>query len=79
MSDAIPVPQNVVQEVEDYIDKELSDRDKYENRTPLDESGIWSLHRLAARIYARGFGEGERIEAERGRGERRRLRGTANG
>lgn len=72
MSEAIPVSQAVVQAVEDYVYKELSDREKYDNRTPLDESGIWSLHRVAARIYAMGFAKGERIEAERNRAELQR-------
>ena len=70
MSDAIPVPEKVVQDVEQYIYDELASASKYANRTPLDESGIWSLHRLAARIYQLGFDAGERIEAERGRRER---------
>lgn len=46
----------VVQMVEEYVYKELSDAEKYENRSPLDESGIWSLHALAAEIYAAAFG-----------------------
>ncbi|OCB57666.1 hypothetical protein A5677_17025 [Mycobacterium malmoense] len=71
-----PVPQDVVQEVESYVEKELSDRDKYSNRMPLDESGIYSLHRLVARIYGMGFDAGERVEAERSRAMRNRLRDT---
>lgn len=74
MSEAIPVPGHVVSAVEEYVDSELSDAEKYTNSTPLDESGIWSLHRLAARIYAMGFDAGERIEAERGRAQHRRMR-----
>lgn len=73
-NDAIPVPQTVVHAVEEYVYKELSDKQKYENREPLDESGIWSLHRLAARIYAMGFDAGGAIEADRGRAERQRAR-----
>ncbi len=74
MSESIPVTPNVVQAVEEYVYSELSDADKYENRSPLDGSGIWSLHRLASRIYAMGFDAGERIEAERSRGEMQRMR-----
>jgi hypothetical protein len=66
------VTAEVVQMVEEYIRSELSDAEKYDNRTPLDESGIWSLHALSARIYARGFDDGERVEAERGRQARHR-------
>lgn len=74
MPEAIPVPQHVVQAVEEYVDSELSDAEKYDNSTPLDESGIWSLHRLAARVYAIGFDAGERIEAERSRARAQRRR-----
>ena len=27
-----------------YVERELADAAKFENRQPLDESGIWSLH-----------------------------------
>ena len=74
MSDAIPVPDRVVQAVETYIYDELASATAYENRTPLDESGIWSLHRLAASIYGMGFDAGERVEGERGRRNIQRLR-----
>ena len=74
MSEEIPIPQTIVRMVEEYVSRELSDQEKYDNRTPLDESGIWSLHRMAARIYASGFDEGVRIEAERARCVRQRGR-----
>ncbi|AJW38551.1 hypothetical protein NY08_519 [Rhodococcus sp. B7740] len=35
---------------------------------------MWSLHALAARIYARGFEDGERAESERSNAQRRRER-----
>ena len=44
-------PASVVQTVERYVDAELADVNKYENRSLLDESGIYSLHLLAADIY----------------------------
>jgi hypothetical protein len=50
----------VVEAVERYVYEELRDAVKYSNREPLDESGIWSLHALAARIYAKGWEDGER-------------------
>ena len=52
-------PPAVVKDVEQYVRTELSDATKYENRTPLDESGIYALHALAAGIYALGFADGE--------------------
>ncbi len=69
-----PVPREVVDAVEHYVSQELSDAGKYSNRTLLDEFGIWSLHRLAATIYAKGFDEGCRIEGERQRQVQRRAR-----
>lgn len=66
------VPDAVVQAVEHYVYSELADREKYDNRAPLDESGIWSLHALAADIYAQGFEAGERVEDTRNRAERQR-------
>lgn len=67
-------PQSVIQLVESYVDEELSDVKKFDNRAPLDESGIWSLHDLAAKIYAQGYQDGERAEGERA--QRRRVRGA---
>lgn len=52
-------PREIVDLVEDYVRRELADVEKYSNRTPLDDSGIYSLHRLAAAIYADGFQAGE--------------------
>lgn len=72
------LPSDMILEVEQYVTKELSDAAKYDNRTPLDDSGVWSLHQLAAQIYARGWADGEFAEAERGRGERRRERENLN-
>lgn len=69
-----PVPSNVVALVEQYVHSELDNAKKYENRDPLDESGIWSLHRLASEIYAAGFNDGVRVEDERGRGQFQRFR-----
>lgn len=62
----------VAQLVEEYVSSELSDKAKYDNRTPLDESGIWSLHTLAATIYALAFNDGARVEATRNHAERMR-------
>jgi hypothetical protein len=61
------VTREVVDMVEEYVYKELSDAEKYDNRTPLDESGIWSLHRLVAKAYMIGWRDGEFLESERSR------------
>jgi hypothetical protein len=46
----------------------LADARNYENRSPLDDSGVWDLHRLAAQIYALGFDDGEIVAGIRARG-----------
>lgn len=63
-------PPQVVQAVESYVSKALHDARAFSNSTPLDESGIWSLHTLAAEIYALGWRDGEDAEARRHDGER---------
>lgn len=72
MADTKPVPPQIIESVERYIDEELADARKYENRWPLDESGISSLHLLVADIYAAGFEAGERVAQIRARGVRQR-------
>lgn len=65
-------PQHVASAVDAYADSELRDADKYTNRQPLDETGIWSLHNLAAGIYAMGWEDATRAADERARAERDR-------
>ena len=64
------MPVQVAQLVNGYAASELADSRKYSNRQPLDDSGIFSLHRLAAEIYAAGFTAGEQVAEERHHGER---------
>lgn len=66
----------VVQAVNEYVESELADEVKYDNRRPLDESGVSGLHALAAQIYALGYDAGVRVEQERNWGSRRRERET---
>lgn len=76
MSDEARIsPASVVQAAEDYVESELTDAARYDNRTPLDESGIWSLHRLAAAIYAIGWADGERASVTRLRAAQQRIAG----
>ena len=65
-------PKAIVDLVEGFVNDEHDDDRKYTNRTPLDSSGVWSLHQLAAEIYAKGFEEGVRTEEARQRGTRER-------
>ncbi len=67
-------PQAVIDLVEQYIDKELHDAERYVNRSPFGDSGCWSLHRLAADIYAQGYADGEQAQGVRGRREALRQR-----
>lgn len=68
----IVVPREVAEAVERYVERELADQGKYENRSPLDESGVYELHLLAAKIYARGFDDGDRVSEVRARGREAR-------
>lgn len=58
MSAFYPEPLDVAQLVEDYVSGELAQAEQYTNRHPLDDSGIYALHRLAADVYARGWKAG---------------------
>lgn len=71
------LPVQLVQEVERYVESELADADRYDNRQPLDEAGVWRLHTLGAEVYGRGWEDGERAQAERENGQRRRDRERA--
>lgn len=68
------LPIALVQAVDTYAERELADAAKYDNRQPLDESGIWSLHALAAKCYAAGWADGEAAEGQRTRAARNRQR-----
>ena len=72
MSADAPVPLAVSQAVDRWIDSELSDARRYDNRQPLDESGAWSLHRLVAESYARGWSDGSQVGEDRSRERRNR-------
>jgi len=74
VKDDFVLPADLVLEVEMWADKQIEDSINFVNREPLDESGIFTLHRLAASIYARGWGDGARAEGERLRGVGRRER-----
>ena len=65
-------PKAVADIIEEFVDDEHRGAGKWANRSPLDESGVFTLHRLAADIYTAGFKEGERTEAVRERGRRQR-------
>lgn len=72
MSESIIEPREVAEAVERYVAAEFAESRKFENRKPLDDSGVWSLHRLAATVFALGFAAGEhvadiRFRAQRGR------------
>lgn len=65
MSDRPVEPLSVAQIVEQYVTDQYSDAAKYSNRKLLDESGVYDLHTLSAKIYALGFNEGRAVEDRR--------------
>jgi hypothetical protein len=67
-------PASVVALVETYVRQELANVARYENRQPLDESGIYSLHCLASEIYMAGIQDGEAAANARTSGRRERMR-----
>ena len=67
-------PIDVAQAVERYVDAEHADALKYSNREVLDESGVYDLHSLAARIYQIGFNDGRAVEGTKRNGARTRAR-----
>jgi hypothetical protein len=77
MSDHAIEPREVAEAVERYVERELADAAKYDNRTPLDDCGVWSLHRLAANVFALGFEAGEQVAEVRARGQQDRERDAA--
>lgn len=71
---------SVAQMVEDHVDHQISDVEKWDNRQLFDASGVFDLHTLAARIYAEGYTAGGNAERTRlgaaVRRERERQRAT---
>jgi len=65
-------PKAIAALVESFINDEHDDARKYTNRTLLDSSSAWTLHQLAADIYAAGFEEGLRTSEAREQGRRQR-------
>ena len=65
-------PKAIAELVESFVNDEHEDARKYSNRTLLDESAVWTLHQLAADIYAAGFDAGSRTVEARERGTRQR-------
>lgn len=70
-------PPEVVAEVEAFVSKTLHDAEAFDNSEPLDESNIWSLHAMAADIYAMGWKAGEAAAAEKAHRANRRERDRA--
>lgn len=67
-------PLDVIAQVDHWISAQIDSARRYENSELLDESGAWSLHALAAQIYARGWRDGEMAESNRAHGQRGRDR-----
>lgn len=67
-------PAEVIDLVEDYVRRALNSAEQYSNSQPLDESGVYDLHRLAARVYAMGWAAGETAQQRRDSAARVRQR-----
>jgi hypothetical protein len=70
------LPRRAADGIEEFVEQRLADAEKYPNSEPLDESGVFSLYRLAATIYAQGYEDGESIAEVRASSRRRRARDT---
>lgn len=65
MSDRAIEPYTVTQAVEQFVDECYREAGQYENVSLLDEGQVYSLHLVAARVYAEGFQAGRAAECER--------------
>jgi len=75
MSDPRPVePIVVAQIVESYVGDQIRTAAKYSNRELFDESCVYDLHSIAAKVYALGFEEGRSVEGWRLNEDRLRVR-----
>lgn len=74
MSIEEPIPMDVAQIINMYVESELRDMRRFTNREPLDESGISGLHNAAARVYSLGYAAGRRYQNALADGERQRER-----
>lgn len=73
----MPVPIAVIESVDRFIADEHRDARKFSNREVLDDSGAYSLHGVAAGVYARGYQDGRMAERARSNNERQRERDRA--
>lgn len=74
-SNAIPIRTcATIQAVDDFVDKCLKDAAKFTNIDLLDDSQVYELHDMVARIFAWGFDEGFRAASQQQHGEHRRRR-----
>ncbi|QPZ39715.1 hypothetical protein [Paramicrobacterium chengjingii] len=71
-----PVPIEVVEIIDRFIEREHDAARKFTNREVLDESGAYSLHEAASSVYARAYHDGRMAERARTNGERQRARDT---
>lgn len=70
-------PIAIAQQVDAYVAGAVEDAHRYENSELLDESGVYGLHVLAARIYAQGFADGEATQTWKHTAQRSRERDAA--
>lgn len=74
MNESRVLPIDVAIGVDEFIDQEISDRQKYDNQERFDESHAVELHRFAASVYAAGWADGEQTANEKNRAAAARWR-----
>jgi hypothetical protein len=79
VADAHIETPEVAKAVEEFIASEHRDAARFDNKSVLDESGEWDLHRLAARLYEIGYRDGRFAGEEIERARRMRRRETDRG
>ena len=61
-------------DIETWVTGRFDRAAKYDNAELLDEDGVYTLHQLAAHIYALGFADGVGVQQTRETGDRMRQR-----
>lgn len=67
MSDMSPVPIDVTRSVREFVRKARKSAEQYDNVELLDDSQVYSLHRLVADAYAAGWSAGHWVGSEEAR------------
>lgn len=68
MNSIKPVPLEITESVQRFVQAGRSDAEAYDNVTfAIDDSRVYDLHRLVAEAYQKGFAAGWAVGNEEGR------------